>query len=196
MASAEEALEVAAAQPAAAALQRLGHIQEEDLPQEERQGQKKPCLNDRIMVLKCDWLEMVLQGKKTMEIRSRKYRPGFVWLAASGSIYGSATIDTSVVLSEDEFRARGPEHPWPADRSLPYRRLCGLTLTDVQRLDAPIAYWRPPQSIGWNLFRRGPEDMPDKSVKPKKGRKRSAVHPEANGEGRHLRATSHSSGAS
>ena len=59
MASAEEALEVAAAQPAAAALQRLGHIQEEDLPQEERQGQKKPCLNDRIMVLKCDWLEMV-----------------------------------------------------------------------------------------------------------------------------------------
>lgn len=150
-------------------LQRLGPLNVEDLgPSSDDRVDGVPKLGDRIMVVKEPWLDLILEGAKTMEIRGCKRRPGFVWLARQGSVYGSATITESIVLSPDEFRARESEHCWPVDKTLPYKRPCGLLLAETQKLPTPIPYWRPPAAIGWNIFRKGPEDVLVKPSKPQK----------------------------
>ncbi|CAK8986213.1 Uncharacterized protein SCF082_LOCUS462 [Durusdinium trenchii] len=149
-------------------LRRLGHINVEDLGSASANQPPEPKLGDRVMVVKEPWLQLLLDGSKTMEIRGCKSRPGFVWIAAKGSVYGHATIIESLVLTPEEFRAREAEHRWPANRTLPYERLCGLRLTDVGKLPTPIPYWRPPAAVGWNLFRAGPEDANVKATTPQK----------------------------
>lgn len=144
--------------PGPAALQRLGHIGESDAAQEGNEGEQPPRIGDRVMVVQDQWLELILDGKKTMEIRGCKYRAGFVWLSSKGCVYGSVTITSSIDLTAAEFRARSTEHLWPENRAQPYKRLCGLLLVGARRLAAPVPYWRPPAAIGWNIFRNGPED--------------------------------------
>ena len=159
----------------ASSLRKLGPLQEEDVAQamqeEEEKQQQRPQVGDRVIVLKEPWLQLILEGKKTMELRGCKARPGFVWVAMKGNVYGSVIISRSVELSAEAFRARAAEHHWPQEWALPYERLCGLLLADAKPLPSPVPYWRPPAAIGWNVFRRGPEDMPAKGAKPQRARR-------------------------
>ena len=85
--------------------------------EEEEESSRAPRVGDRVMVMKDPWLQMILSGDKTMEIRSCKCRPGFVWLAAKGMVHGNIIITESVELTPEEFEARVSEHRWPANRS-------------------------------------------------------------------------------
>ena len=164
----------AAAVPAAV-LQRRGHIEEADVRQAmEEDEHALPRVGARIMVVRDPWLQMILSGEKTMEIRGTKCRTGLVWVGSRGFVHGSVTITQSIEMTAEEFAARRSEHHWPEGRALPYERLCGLLLTDPKMLQAPIEYGRPPAAIGWNIFRTGPEDMAVKASAPSRKRPASA----------------------
>lgn len=62
------------------------------------------------MVLDPVKLRNILDGNKTMEIRRRKRKPELVWLGNSGNIYARVRIINSVLLSQEEFKAKEQEH--------------------------------------------------------------------------------------
>ena len=169
------ASEPSAAAPVAA-LQRRGHIEEADVRQAmEEDEHVLPLVGARVMVVHDPWLQMILSGEKTMELRGAKCRSGLVWVGSKGLVHGSVTITQSIEMTTEEFTARRSEHHWPEGRALPYQRLCGLLLTGAKKLEAPIAYWRPPAAIGWNIFRNGPEDVAVKASAPSPKRPASAA---------------------
>ncbi|CAJ1459011.1 unnamed protein product [Effrenium voratum] len=130
---------------------------------------REPAIGDRILVLRQPWLDDVLGGKKTMELRSCRVRHGFAWLGATGQVWGGVTISAARKLSQEEFEATREQHRWPAQKPAPYGdRLCGMTLTGVFRLPQPVPYWRPSTAIGFNVFRRGPEDARAKPAATKR----------------------------
>ena len=145
-------------------------------------GPMVPKVGQRIMVLRQPWLDYILDGSKTMELRSRRYRMGHAWLGMGGRIYGRVNVVGAVALTTEELQAREQEHRWPADADVPYKTTWGLMLADVERLPEPLSYWRPQHAIGWNVYREQPEDLPMKSHHIKKDqqpKKRAKVSEEA-----------------
>lgn len=143
-------------------------------PDDAGEGQPlQPKIGDKIMVVRQPWLDKILDGSKTMELRCRKACPGVVWLGMGGTIYGRAKVVNSIALSPADFRAREAEHQWPAKDPIPYNEApWGLMLEEVKRLPLPLPYWRPPCAIGWNVYRTAEGDLPMKTRNAKKGKKR------------------------
>ena len=121
-----------------------------------------PQVGDRVMVVKQPWLDCILDGRKTLEIRGSKAKTGAIWVGMQGKVYARAFIADAFTMTAEEFRARKDQHLWEEDWPLPYARLCGLQLTNVRPLPSPLSYWRPGAAIGWNIFRTKAEDWPTK----------------------------------
>ena len=113
-----------------------------------------PAVGDRVMVLQPFWLECVLNGSKTLELRGRPARLGFVWLGLHGTVRGSAAIATCKKICEEEFQALSSSHQMIAEH-MPYA--------------VPIPYFRLRGAIGWNVFRLQPEDAPPKRRRVEQG---------------------------
>ena len=141
-------------------------------------GVAGPEVGQRVMVLGQPWLELILSGLKTMEVRGSKCQLGMVWLGYAGLIHGRVVISSAAVLDEDEFRAALPLHRWPEDKPLPYKRCWGLMLAELVVLPEPVPYWRPGGAVGWNIFRRTSQDVVPKASlnckRPPYGQKRRA----------------------
>jgi len=119
-----------------------------------------PAIGDPILVVKQPWLDHILAGRKTLEVRNRCCKPGRVWLGMQGRIFGRVEIGPCFTMTPGEFRRRQDQHLWPADTDPPYARVCGLPLQAVQRLPSPLEYWRPNGAVGWNIYRTKAEDFP------------------------------------
>eukprot|EP00438_Fugacium_kawagutii_P026126 Skav200884 [mRNA] locus=scaffold2741:13050:13493:+ [translate_table: standard] len=130
------------------------------------------------MVVRQPWLERILDGSKTMELRARKYGLGHAWLGSGGRIHGRVKIVQAVPLTEEEFKSRHEEHQWPLDTDLPYKTVYGLMLEEVEQLPEPLSYWKPRRGpIGWNIYRRAATDAPMKTSRSGPT-KRPAMHDE------------------
>ena len=149
-----------------------------------REDPLQPKLGDKIMVVHQPWLDYILDGSKTMELRARKYKSGFVWVGMAGTIYGKVKIVGAVALSAEEFRAQAAKHRWPGDQDMPYKSPWGLILEEPLRLPVPIPYWRPGSAIGWNIYRTQESDIPMRTTShgnTKKRPKKSEDAAEASG---------------
>lgn len=123
-----------------------------------------PQVGDRVMVVKQPWLDCILDGRKTLEIRGSKAKTGAIWVGMQGKVYARALIADTFTMTPEEFRARVDDHLWEEDWPLPYSgRLCGLQLANVRPLPSPLPYWRPGSAIGWNIFRTKEGDWPTKT---------------------------------
>ena len=64
-----------------------------------------PCVGDRIMVLKTRWLQCILNGTKTIELRGRQARLGRVWLGVGSEVHsGAATIARLMLTCRVQLR--------------------------------------------------------------------------------------------
>lgn len=129
-----------------------------------------PRVGQRIMVLRDPWLPLILEGKKTMEIRSKRAGLGPVWLGQGGKVYGKVNIIAATPMTEQQFRDCMSEHLWPENMPMTYKTICGLSLAEPHALPKPVPYWRPRGAIGWNTFRRSETDQPPPK-KEEKGKK-------------------------
>ena len=112
-----------------------------------------PLTGDRILVLKNEWLAMILDGDKTLEIRGARLRQGDCWLGCKGAVYGKACIGEAMqIRTLPEWDALRPEHCVPSPE-LPYRRTWGLPLRNVSRLARQAPYEHRRGAIGIALFR-------------------------------------------
>ena len=112
-----------------------------------------PRNGDRIIVLKQKWLELVLAGDKTMEVRCKRLRAGAAYFGWKGTIYASATLGEAVEICDiqqwDNMRS---QHCVPGS-VLPYKRTFGLPIHNIERLDKPLSYRHPKGAVGIVKYR-------------------------------------------
>ena len=114
----------------------------------------EPRPGERILVLRREKLELILRGRKKLEIRGTRLREGDVWLGCSSMIAGKACIGPALAIStEREWASLRPEH-LVLDATLPYKTTFGLPLRSVTRLRRGISYVHPRGAIGIVKFRR------------------------------------------
>jgi hypothetical protein len=115
---------------------------------------RAPASGDRILVMRRAWLDLVLSGEKTMEIRAMPLRKGATYfLGCKGHVYGSVVVaEVQRLDSDEEWRGLLQSHLW--DRAdLPYKRTFAHSLLNLAASAVPVPYKHPRGAIGLVLFK-------------------------------------------
>ena len=108
----------------------------------------KPVHGDRILVLKPHWLYQILSGKKTLEIRGRRLKPGPCFLGCAGKIYASAEVAAPFPIEDTaEWIALRQDHGVQSD-ALPYRKTWGLPIKKLKHLKKAVPYAHKKGDVG------------------------------------------------
>ena len=108
--------------------------------------ERAPQPLDPVLCLQQPWLDHILEGRKTLEIRHQGWT-GTFWLFYKGKIHGRATLEAvEHVTTMDRWRQLQPQHLVNSDR-LPHKKTYALRITNVERFE-PFTTWRPPGSQG------------------------------------------------
>ena len=82
---------------------------------------REPGAGERILILRAEWLERILSGEKTLEIRGARLREGDVWLGCRSNVLGKARLGPAVAIgTEEDWVALRPRH-LVANAALPYK---------------------------------------------------------------------------
>jgi hypothetical protein len=111
-----------------------------------------PFHGDLVMKLSPEWLDLILDGAKVLELRGRSKNPGRYWLACGGFVRGVATTLAAIELKTvAEFKKYRHLHRVPGDE-LPCGTTFALPLKDVARLPVPVPYVHHHGAVGWMKF--------------------------------------------
>ena len=106
-----------------------------------------PQLGDRILVLRPHWLNLILSGEKTLEIRGRTLPAGPYWLGCRSMIHGRAILMPGTLINTLEtWRDLRHMHHVEGD-DLPYTRTYGFPVRRSERV-APTPYEHPRGAVG------------------------------------------------
>ena len=109
--------------------------------------------HDRILIVKEPWLNLILSGEKTIEIRSAPYRPGHYFVGHKQLIRGEIVLGVAKqIWTEEEWNFLRPRHRVPTS-TLPYRKTYALPVVSVQRV-APTPFVHPRGAINSVKYRR------------------------------------------
>ena len=112
-----------------------------------------PHNGDRILVLKQNWLALVLAGDKTLEVRGKRLRAGRCFFGCKGAIYASAALDDAIeILDTQQWDSLRSQHRVPGN-DLPYKRTFGLPLHSIERISPPIPFHHPKGAVGIVKYR-------------------------------------------
>ena len=113
----------------------------------------QPQSGSRVLVLKKPWLDLMLTGEKTLEVRGRKLKGGVYYLGSRGLIHGRAVFESAFAINDEaQWNALLPKHR-VCDPALPYKRTFGLLVKKVMRITPPVAYVHPRGAIGIVKYR-------------------------------------------
>ena len=103
---------------------------------------------ERILVFKWQWLQLLLDGNKTLEIRSLALRKGRYLLGCKGEIFGWAEIGHPMHIENiAQWEALRHRHLVPLE-VLPYKKTYGLPILRVRRMRKPIPFVHPRGAVG------------------------------------------------
>ena len=107
-----------------------------------------PCAGDRILVLKEQWLNLILRRDKTIEIRGCRFKSGRYFLGSKGKIYADCYIGEGIPIENmDQWQTLFHQHRVPTDFP-PYKKTWVLPISDVAVMNKPICYVHPRGAIG------------------------------------------------
>ena len=113
-----------------------------------------PAHGDRILLLKEPWLQMLLRGEKTLEIRGCPLAAGPAWLGTRGTLYGSCVLGQPFAIgTADEWTALRSRHL--VQGPPPYKHPWASPLLDVRRLTPLQPYRHPMGAIGIVRYTQG-----------------------------------------
>jgi hypothetical protein len=132
---------------------RADDFESEPLEMEGDAGPEQPAEGiGRGLLIKKVWLDRILAGTKTWEIRSqRTTRRGPISLIQSGSgtVVGTTEIvDVVGPLTLEELQQAAPQAGFLATR-LPYAKTYAWVLKDAKRLPEPVPYEHPTGAVIW-----------------------------------------------
>ena len=123
-------------------------------------------VGDSILVLNRHWFDLMLQGLKTLEIRSCRLQPGTRLVGEQGVVWGSVVIGDNPfqVMSDAEWNALRPRHQWPADKTtLPYKKTWAMEVANIKEFTSPLRYLRIHGQFTTATYREVPDGWkPDK----------------------------------
>ena len=115
------------------------------------------------VLIRSPWVDMILDGKKTWEIRGQnpKLRGEIALIqSGSGTVVGVCELlDVHGPLSEDEYFGNSYRHRGDPTYNLPYDKTYAWELTNVRRLKKPVPYDHPSGAVIWVKL---PEDVEKK----------------------------------
>jgi hypothetical protein len=109
---------------------------------------QKPEHGDRILILKPEWLHLILSGHKTLEIRGSRLKAGPCLFGCGGKIYASARLGVpSLVEDVAQWIALRKDHCVQTN-DLPYRKTYALPIKKVKQLAKEVPYVHKRGAIG------------------------------------------------
>ena len=119
-----------------------------------------------VLIIKPEWLALILEGIKTLEIRgTATTKVGqIIYLAASGDAQLVASCCVTACygpLGQEEWVSLRSAHCVP-DAVRPYRQTHAWEFSDVQRLSPPVPYVRKQGVVIWE--RLSPDLLEHSSV--------------------------------
>ena len=116
-----------------------------------------PAPGDKILIVRPCWLQLILSGEKTMDIRGSALRPGKYFLGFQKQILAQAQLGKPVrILAADQWIALRPQHRVMLN-SPPYTRTYGLPILSVRAL-SPIPFQHPRGAISILRFSKNEND--------------------------------------
>ena len=95
---------------------------------------KHPSPGDKILIFRPQYLQLVLGGAKTLEIRGAAYKPGVYYLGARGQIYAMARLGRAYPIHcMREFERMKHQHRMSCSR-LPYQKTWGIPILEIASL--------------------------------------------------------------
>ena len=114
-------------------------------------GVLRPLEGDSILIVKMEYVDALLNGEKTLEIRCRRLKASPRWIASGGTVYGVALFEEGQEIDTDfEWGKLRDQHKWDV-RCKPYTRTCMHAVIDPKRT-TPIRYKRRSGQIGMAKF--------------------------------------------
>jgi hypothetical protein len=102
----------------------------------------QPKRGDKILVFKKGIIEMILAGKKTLEIRSRRFKAGRYFLGSQSCIHAVAQLGPAIRIDNfGDFERLRHSHMMSAD-ALPYNPSWALPIERVERLSIGYKHTR------------------------------------------------------
>lgn len=106
----------------------------------------------KALIIKGPWIDYILEGKKTWEIRGCKTNiRGKIELIQSGSglVVGSCNIINCKELTLKEYSNNVDKHNILEIKTLPYKRTYAWIISDPVRYKEPRKYKHPQGAIIW-----------------------------------------------
>jgi ASCH domain len=108
----------------------------------------------RGLIIKEHWLNHILEGRKTWEIRGSNttIREEIALIqSGTGKIMGKAKLVECKELTFEEYQASEEFHAIPNDltKHSPYKKIYAWILEDATRLIEPIPYQHPQGAVIW-----------------------------------------------
>ena len=84
-------------------------------------SQMRPLSGDRVLRVEKHWLDLILRGEKTAEVRRGKVAPGGCWLGYKGRVYAWMELGSArQICTLADFAAAEPWHRVLSAQRLPY----------------------------------------------------------------------------
>ena len=106
----------------------------------------------KALIIKKPWIDYILDGKKTWEIRSSKTNiRGKIELIRSGSglVVGSCEIEDCKELTLEDYKNNIHKHNIQDANCLPYKKTYAWVVTNAQKYETPRRYKHPQGAIIW-----------------------------------------------
>ena len=111
-----------------------------------------PQRGDRILVLRPHWLNLILAGEKTLEIRGRNLSAGNYWLGTRGMIHGFAILEPAMLINTAQAWQELRHRHRVESNQLPYKTTYALPVRRCRRV-APTPYVHPRGAVGIVKYR-------------------------------------------
>ena len=112
-----------------------------------------PQRGDRILVLRPHWLNLILAGEKTLEIRGRNLSAGNYWLGTRGMIHGFAILEPAMLINTAQAWQELRHRHRVESNELPYKTTYALPVRRCRRVTTPIPYVHPRGAVGIVKYR-------------------------------------------
>ena len=107
-----------------------------------------PGIGDKILVLKWHWLQLILNDKKTLEIRGMALRRGRYFLGFKKNMYGWVEFgDPMRIVNLQQWNQLRYRH-LVQRADLPYKKTYGLPILQTGRFSEPMPYVHPKGAVG------------------------------------------------
>lgn len=115
---------------------------------------RPPAVGDKILVVRRPWLELLLSGEKTLEVRPWRIRPsrpgGRVYLGCRGVVHAQVYFGEPVLVPDEAGWSRlRPHHRVPA--GLPYKNTYVHDVLELVPARHAVRYVHPRGAVG--IFR-------------------------------------------